>query len=38
MRARPRLGVDGLVSHGLLRRYAWTLDFERMTMTVASPD
>jgi hypothetical protein len=25
--------VHGLVSHGFLRRYAWTLDFERMTMT-----
>ena len=30
--------VHGLVSHGFLRRYAWTLDFERMTMTFASPD
>jgi hypothetical protein len=28
----------GLVSHGFLRRYAWTLDFQRMTMTFALPD
>ena len=25
--------IHGIVSHGFLRRYAWTLDFERMTMT-----
>lgn len=30
--------VNGLVSHGFLRRYAWTLDFERMAMTFAEPD
>lgn len=28
--------VHGLISHGFLRRYAWTLDFERMTMTFAT--
>lgn len=28
--------VHGMVSHGFLRRYAWTLDFERMTMTFAT--
>jgi tetratricopeptide (TPR) repeat protein len=30
--------VHGLVSHGFLRRHAWTLDFQRMTMTFALPD
>ncbi len=30
--------LDGIISHGFLRRYAWTLDFERMTMTFATPD
>ena len=25
--------IHGLVSHGFLRRYAWTLDFDAMTMT-----
>ena len=25
--------IDGLVSHGFLRRYAWTLDFDSMAMT-----
>lgn len=30
--------VHGILSHGFLRRYAWTLDFERMTMTFAEPD
>lgn len=25
--------IQGILSHGFLRRYAWTLDFERMTMT-----
>jgi hypothetical protein len=25
--------IHGLVSHGFLRRYAWTLDFDSMTMT-----
>ncbi len=28
--------IHGIVSHGFLRRYAWTLDFERMTMTFAT--
>ena len=27
--------IHGLVSHGFLRRYAWTLDFESMLMTFA---
>ena len=25
--------IHGIVSHGFLRRYAWTLDFQAMTMT-----
>jgi hypothetical protein len=25
--------IHGLVSHGFLRRYAWTIDFDSMTMT-----
>jgi hypothetical protein len=28
--------IHGIISHGFLRRYAWTLDFERMTMTFAT--
>jgi predicted aspartyl protease len=28
--------VHGLVSHGFLRRYAWTLDFDAMKMTFAT--
>ncbi len=27
--------VHGLVSHGFLRRYAWTLDFDSLRMTFA---
>ena len=30
-------GIDGLVSHGFLRRYRWTIDFTRMTMRFALP-
>jgi hypothetical protein len=29
--------VQGLVSHGFLRRYRWTIDFTRMTMRFAPP-
>lgn len=29
--------VHGLVSHAFLRRYVWTLDFDSLTMTFASP-
>lgn len=29
--------VHGLVSHGFLRRYRWTIDFTRMTMRFALP-
>jgi hypothetical protein len=29
--------VHGIVSHGFLRDYAWTIDFARMTMTFAPP-
>jgi hypothetical protein len=29
--------VHGLVSHGFLRRYRWTIDFTRMTMRFAPP-
>lgn len=25
--------IHGLVSHGFLRQYAWTLDFDSMTMS-----
>jgi hypothetical protein len=32
------VSVHGILSHGFLRRYAWTLDFERMRMTFAPPD
>jgi hypothetical protein len=28
--------IDGILSHGFLRRYAWTLDFEAMTMTFSA--
>ena len=28
--------IHGIVSHGFLRRYAWTLDFQAMTMSFAS--
>lgn len=28
--------IHGILSHGFLRRYAWTLDFERMTMTFSA--
>jgi hypothetical protein len=31
------ISIHGILSHGFLRRYAWTLDFERMTMAFASP-
>jgi hypothetical protein len=27
------ISVHGIVSHGFLRRYAWTLDFDAMKMT-----
>jgi hypothetical protein len=27
------IAIHGIVSHGFLRRYAWTLDFDAMTMT-----
>jgi gag-polyprotein putative aspartyl protease len=30
------ISIDGIFSHGLLRQYAWTLDFGRMTMTFAT--
>jgi hypothetical protein len=29
--------IHGLVSHGFLRRYRWTIDFTRMTMRFAPP-
>ena len=29
--------IHGLVSHGFLRRYRWTIDFMRMTMRFAPP-
>ena len=29
--------IHGLVSHGFLRRYRWTIDFTRMTMRFALP-
>jgi hypothetical protein len=29
---RPGSPVHGLISHGCLRRYRWTIDFARMTM------
>jgi hypothetical protein len=32
------VAIDGILSHGFLRRYAWTLDFEAMTMTFSTPD
>jgi Aspartyl protease/Tetratricopeptide repeat len=32
------IAVHGIISHGFLRRYAWTLDFERMAMIFADPD
>jgi hypothetical protein len=32
------IAIHGILSHGFLRRYAWTLDFESMTMTFAAPD
>ena len=32
------IAVHGIISHGFLRGYAWTLDFERMTMIFADPD
>jgi len=30
------VSIHGILSHGFLRRYAWTLDFDRMAMTFAS--
>ena len=30
------VAIDGILSHGFLRRYAWTLDFEAMTMTFSA--
>lgn len=30
--------LDGLISHNYLRNYAWTLDFDSMTMSFTSPD
>ena len=30
--------VHGIVSHGFLRRYGWTLDFDAMKMTFGTPD
>jgi hypothetical protein len=32
------VSIHGILSHGFLRRYAWTLDFERMTMTFETSD
>jgi Aspartyl protease len=32
------VAIHGILSHGFLRRYAWTLDFEQMTMSFAEPD
>ena len=32
------IAIGGILSHGFLRRYAWTLDFEAMTMTFSTPD
>ncbi len=29
--------IHGLVSHGFLRLYRWTIDFMRMTMRFAQP-
>ena len=29
--------IDGLVSHNFLRHYRWTIDFDQMGMTLASP-
>ena len=30
------IAVNGILSHGFLRRYAWTLDFDAMTMTFST--
>ena len=30
------ISIQGVLSHGFLRHYAWTLDFERMAMTFAA--
>jgi hypothetical protein len=30
------IAIHGILSHGFLRRYAWTLDFDAMTMTLAA--
>jgi aspartyl protease len=32
------IALHGIISHGFLRRYAWTLDFDAMTMGFALPD
>ncbi len=32
------ISLHGLVSHGFLRRYAWTLDFERMELCFETPE
>ena len=32
------ISVHGILSHGFLRRYAWTLDFDAMKMAFATPD
>ena len=31
----PCFGIE-VLSHGFLRRYAWTLDFEALTMTFSA--
>ncbi len=31
------ISVHGILSHGFLRHYAWTLDFDSMTMSFAAP-
>jgi hypothetical protein len=31
------ISLHGILSHGFLRHYSWTLDFERMTMSFAPP-
>jgi Aspartyl protease len=32
------ISIHGILSHGFLRRYAWTLDFDAMRMTFVTPD
>jgi hypothetical protein len=32
------ISIHGILSHGFLRRYTWTLDFDAMKMTFSTPD